>query len=109
MIAVKLCLAAPVYVAGRRWYRYRQHPESCCLTAAREGRLSAAREPFLEWLVDHLEQEGHGGSEAWHVARRELQRRPWLPPSRRQRLGEWVVRAPRNVRSRLFPRARLAR
>ena len=109
VIAVKLCLAAPVYVAGRRWYRYRQHPQSCCLTAAREGRLHAAREPFLEWLVGYLEREGYGGSEAWHVARRELQRRPWLPPSRRQRLGEWVVRAPRNVRSRLFPRARLAR
>lgn len=72
VFAAKVCMAAPVYVTGSSWYRYRQHQGSCCLTAQREGRLDAAREPFLRWLVGYLEERGHAGGEAWRLARAEL-------------------------------------
>lgn len=72
VFAAKVCLAASVYASGRCWYRYRQHPNACCLTALHEGRMEASREPFLHWLLDYLEQEGLEGCEAWRQARVEL-------------------------------------
>jgi len=72
VFAAKVCRTTPVYISGRYWYRYRQHPNSCCLTAQREGRLESSREPFLRWLVAYLEQEGLAGSDAWRRARVEL-------------------------------------
>jgi glycosyltransferase involved in cell wall biosynthesis len=72
VFAAKICRTAQVYVADRCWYRYRQHPSSCCLTAEREGRLEAAREHFLGWLIAYLEREGLAGDEAWRLARIEL-------------------------------------
>jgi hypothetical protein len=74
VFAAKVCRTTPVYVSGRCWYRYRQHPASCCLTAAREGQLDAARARFLRWVVGYLEREGLSGSEAWRVARAQLRR-----------------------------------
>jgi glycosyltransferase involved in cell wall biosynthesis len=72
VFAAKICRTTPVYISGRCWYRYRQHPNSCCLTAQRDGRLDAAREPFLRWLIAYLEQEGLARSDAWRVARVQL-------------------------------------
>jgi glycosyltransferase involved in cell wall biosynthesis len=72
VFAAKVCVTAPVYVSGTSFYRYRQHPESCCLTAEREGRLNASREPFLRWLVGFLEEQGLEGTEPWMLARIEL-------------------------------------
>jgi glycosyltransferase involved in cell wall biosynthesis len=92
VFAAKICRTTSVYVAGRCWYRYRQHPNSCCLSAEREGRLEASREPFLRWLVGYLEREGLAGGDAWHVARMELRRR-----SRRRRLVAGAARAPRLI------------
>lgn len=88
VFAAKVCVAAPIYVAGTRWYRYRQHPRACCQTAQREGRMDAAREPFLRWLVEHLEQEGLGASDAWREARQELTLRRTI----RRRLGRASAR-----------------
>jgi glycosyltransferase involved in cell wall biosynthesis len=78
VFAAKVCRTTPVYVAGRCWYRYRQHPRSACLTAQREGRLDGSREPFLRWLVSYLEREGLARNEASRIARIELglDRRP---------------------------------
>jgi glycosyltransferase involved in cell wall biosynthesis len=91
VFAAKICLAAPVYVSGRRWYRYRQHPNACCQTAQRDGRMDAAREPFLHWLLEHLQREGYEGSEAWRAARAELA--AWRTIGRRlsRRLGRFEV------------------
>ena len=94
VFAAKICGATPVYVAGRCWYRYRQHPNSCCLTAQRDGRLDASREPFLRWLVAYLEQQGLGGGEAWRLARAELDSEPPLSNRRGARLHDtrWLAR-----------------
>jgi glycosyltransferase involved in cell wall biosynthesis len=72
VFAAKICLATSVYVAGRCWYRYRQHPDACCLTAERNGTLHAARRPFLRWLLEYLEEGGWRGSDAWLLVRKEL-------------------------------------
>jgi glycosyltransferase involved in cell wall biosynthesis len=75
VFAAKICRTAPVYISGRCWYRYRQHPDSCCLTAERDGRLDASRAPFLRWLQAYLEQEGLAGGEAWQLVVKDLRRR----------------------------------
>jgi glycosyltransferase involved in cell wall biosynthesis len=72
VFAAKICLATHVYAAGRCWYRYRQHPNACCLTAVRNGTIHAAREPFLRWLFDYLGEGGWQGSNAWLLVREEL-------------------------------------
>jgi glycosyltransferase involved in cell wall biosynthesis len=96
VFAAKICRTTPVYLSSRSFYRYRQHPDSCCITAAREGRLDAARRPFLRWLADYLEEEGLRGSDAWRLVRGELRREPWQRWARRARL-----RGVRNVARRL--------
>jgi glycosyltransferase involved in cell wall biosynthesis len=93
VFAAKICRSTPVYVSGRCWYRYRQHPDSCCLVAQQDGRLDASRRPFLRWLVDYLEQEGLTRSEAWRVARTQLRRH-----SATGRLLARAATAPRRVR-----------
>lgn len=98
VLAAKVCRAAPVFASGRRWYRYRQHPGSCCLSAQREGRLEPSRRLFLRWLVTYLEDEGLTGSHAWRQARKELRR-----SSLRGRLLARVAGARRLVRQRVAP------
>jgi glycosyltransferase involved in cell wall biosynthesis len=46
----KVCLKFPVYVSGRVWARYRQHPESCCAVAEAAGTAPAARLTLLRWI-----------------------------------------------------------
>lgn len=92
VFAAKVCRSTPVYVSGRRWYRYRQHPNSCCLSAQREGRLEASRAPFLRWVVTYLEQEGLAGTDAWRAARRGLRR-----GSASRRLVARASRAPQRI------------
>ena len=92
VFAAKICRATPVYVSERCWYRYRQHPNSCCLVAERDGRLDASRRPFLQWLIAYLEREGLAGSDAWRVARVQLRRQ-----STTNRLLSRAARAPRLV------------
>ena len=92
VFATKICRSAPVYVSGRCWYRYRRHPNSCCLTAQSGGRFEASRSRFLRWMVSYLEQEGLAGSDAWQAARLELRRR-----SASRRLFARASRAPRLI------------
>jgi glycosyltransferase involved in cell wall biosynthesis len=92
VFAAKVCRSAPVYVSGRCWYRYRQHLNSCCLTAQTDGRFEASRVRFLRWMVSYLEQEGLAGSDAWQVARHELRL-----GSASRRLFARAFRAPRLI------------
>jgi len=74
VFATKICVAAPVYVSGRCWYRYRQHPNACCLSAQRDGRIELARAQFLHWILDYLDHMGLEGSDVWRVTSEELKR-----------------------------------
>ncbi|PZO14593.1 MAG: glycosyl transferase family 2 [Leptolyngbya foveolarum] len=58
----KLCLQAPVFVEAGCWDKYRQHPDSSSVVAARQGeyhplRLNPARLAFLSWLGDYLKAQ----------------------------------------------------
>ncbi len=50
----KALLAAPAYVDGRIWAKYRQHPKSCSAVSAQSGRDLAARRRVLGWMKANL-------------------------------------------------------
>lgn len=49
----KLCLRYQTWIADTCWYRYRQHPNSCCSQAGMTGWL-VSRRTYLEWLEAYL-------------------------------------------------------
>jgi len=57
VFCAKICLNYSVFAAGRCWYRYRQHRDSCVSVGLRTGQTHAARVAFLEWLAAYLSQE----------------------------------------------------
>jgi len=63
----KVCLAAPVFVAGERWYRYRRHPDSCCSIAESSGEQRLERSVFLNWLETYLRQIGVADHSVWRA------------------------------------------
>lgn len=71
----KVCLQTPVFVSSRCWYRYRQHPDSCC-APDRRGKITAqyhaARLVFLHWLEGYLSAQGVEDSATWTAIRKEL-------------------------------------
>ena len=75
----KLLLATPIYVSGRCWDRYRQHPRSSIFVATAAGEVHPelphpARYVFLEWLERYLDRHGLRDTEVW----RALQHQLWL-------------------------------
>jgi glycosyltransferase involved in cell wall biosynthesis len=59
----KMCLAKPVYVIDACLDRYRQHPDSCCAVAQRQGlydpdRANPGQRAYLEWLEAYLAARG---------------------------------------------------
>ena len=57
VFCAKICLSAPIFASGQCWYRYRQHPDSCYLTAQRTGDTYSARLRFLNWLAMYLSEQ----------------------------------------------------
>ena len=99
----KMFLAAPVYVAGRVWDRYRIHPDSSCSVAEREGRMRAARRAWLEWVAVYLAERGLAHGRLWRSLRMEL----WLDDHPRFHDGVTRTRRGlRRVRQRLGARLR---
>jgi glycosyltransferase involved in cell wall biosynthesis len=70
----KICLAAPVFVAGACWDRYRQHSASMCATAKQAGQSSSTRLTFLNWLAAYLSERGIQDAAVWQALRQELRR-----------------------------------
>jgi glycosyltransferase involved in cell wall biosynthesis/SAM-dependent methyltransferase len=73
VIMAKICLRWPLYASGEVWYKYRQHPDSCCNRAIAAGRDGAALIAYLEWLEGYLEEQGRNG-EVGEVVRELLDR-----------------------------------
>jgi hypothetical protein len=69
---VKLCLAYSAFVSSECWYRYRQHPASCCYVVEAAGQRSAARQAFLHWLEAYLSKQKLPNSEVWQVVQKDL-------------------------------------
>ena len=76
----KLFLAAPVYVSGECWDRYRRHDDSSCSRAERRGDLDAWRLKYLQWFAAYAEAGGHSFPELQRALRTAM--RPWEHPSR---------------------------
>jgi glycosyltransferase involved in cell wall biosynthesis len=53
VLFVKVYLAAPVYFSTDVWLDYRQHPDSCVSTVARDGLYGEVRAEFLRWFRDY--------------------------------------------------------
>jgi glycosyltransferase involved in cell wall biosynthesis len=74
VFCAKICLRYPVHVAGRSFYRYRQHPDSRSSEVTRRGALAEAHQEFLQWLTGYVEREGLSRpSIRWAIWR------AWLP------------------------------
>jgi len=64
-----------VFVSGRSWIRYRQHPDSMCARATRDGdRVTAAHSRYLAWLERYLLQRGVRDPALWMELRLEARR-----------------------------------
>jgi glycosyltransferase involved in cell wall biosynthesis len=70
----KICLVAPVFVAGACWDRYRQHPNSSCSIAEKTGQANDARLTFLNWLAGYLSEQGIKDPKIWQALQEELLR-----------------------------------
>lgn len=68
----KVCLQFPVFVASNWWYKYRQHPKSCCAIAEKTNKEHSARRIFLNWLEKYLSSKGFKSTEAWNILQKEL-------------------------------------
>lgn len=68
----KVCLKGPVFVSSECWYRYRQHPESCCFIEVSTGRHHSKRLAFFNWLEKYLFEKGFAGTEVWNVLQKQL-------------------------------------
>lgn len=95
---------ASVLITDRCSDRYRQHEDSCCAVAQRNGEYDPdgphpARERFLQWLEGYLAEHPLEPGSAWSARLRSALDREWLPykhPLRHSAkvLGERVKRMP---------------
>ena len=94
----KMLIAAPAYVDGRTWDKYRIHPDSACAVTDRTGRFAQARLDYLDWLGRYLSEHGLASGAVW----RAFQRERW-----RCRLARGLPAAARLRRRLLATTARL--
>jgi glycosyltransferase involved in cell wall biosynthesis len=71
VLCVKICLKAPVFAAGRSWYRYRRHPDSCVAVGIRTGETHRWRMVFLDWVSRYLSEQSVDDPRVWRALRRE--------------------------------------
>jgi hypothetical protein len=63
----KMYLNEPVYVAGKCWDRYRQHPDQCVSVVRDAGQQHTVRLAFLRWLAEYFYAHGVGDTELWKL------------------------------------------
>jgi glycosyltransferase involved in cell wall biosynthesis len=68
---VKVCLVAPVFAAGKCWYRYRQHPDSSCSRAMATGEYFTSRPIFLNWLERYMSKQKYKDAALWQALCKE--------------------------------------
>jgi SAM-dependent methyltransferase len=99
VVHAKICLDHAVFASGTCWYRYRQHPDSCCNVSIAAGTDREARRRYLTWLDDHLEAEGRAGGEVGRLVRRLLRSTSPGPVARiRTRIGDAIHAGLRRAR-----------
>lgn len=73
----KVYLKVPVFVESSYWDRYRQHPDSTCSIAQKEGKFHRLKPNpiqlnFLNWLAEYLTQQGVKDTEVWQALQKGL-------------------------------------
>jgi glycosyltransferase involved in cell wall biosynthesis len=68
----KICLKYPVFVSGQYWYKYRQHPQSCCSIAEKTGKEYAVRQEFLQWVKKYIDEQNIQNAKVKQTLRWEL-------------------------------------
>jgi glycosyltransferase involved in cell wall biosynthesis len=68
----KICLQYPVFVSSQWWYKYRQHPRSCCSIAEKMGQEGPARQVFLQWVKQYIAEQQIQTAEVQRALNREL-------------------------------------
>jgi glycosyltransferase involved in cell wall biosynthesis len=109
----KLGLHLRVHVTGTCDTLYRQHPESCCAVAIREGRFhprvsNPTRRRYLEWLEAYLRDLDRDSGPSWQSLQAELDtyRRVFHPAAVRARLERFrAIHRPRVALTRAVCRA----
>lgn len=108
IVLAKICLRWPLYASGEVWYKYRQHPESCCTREIAAGRDRAAAERYLEWISEYLDEQGFADSDIAAVVQDEIRRQGAAAgqqlPSRARRSFHSVLRRARILSDRVVPR-----
>jgi glycosyltransferase involved in cell wall biosynthesis/SAM-dependent methyltransferase len=69
IVLAKICLRWPLYASGEVWYKYRQHPDSCCTVSIASGKDRDALRRYLEWIEGYLRRDGTESSEVMDVVR----------------------------------------
>jgi len=67
----KVCLKAPVLVAGECWHRYRQHPGSCMAGMRKARTKHALGLGYLGWLEKYLVEQDIEDAELWAALRKK--------------------------------------
>jgi hypothetical protein len=68
----KMYLNEPVYVAGKCWDRYRQHPDQIVSVVRDAGQQFTVRLAFLRWLAEYFYVQGVGDAELWKLLQEKL-------------------------------------
>jgi glycosyltransferase involved in cell wall biosynthesis len=68
----KVFLQEAVFVAGRRWVRYRRHPSSRISVAMRAGQYRSVRLFYLNWLAKYLSDRAVDEEEIWRALKKAL-------------------------------------
>ena len=113
----KISLEAPIYVSGRCWDHYRQHPQSISALAESNGKRQSTRLAYLEWLEEYLVKKEVRDPEIWQAVRRGLwfNREPnflflskpgkkviWRLKKWLLKFEEWIL--PASIRRRIWTR-----
>jgi glycosyltransferase involved in cell wall biosynthesis len=80
----KVCLYAPVFVAGSCWTKYRMHSDSICAVQSKAGNEPAIRRFYLKWLDEYLANHGVVDRNIW----RQVRRAQWA--ARHSRLSQVI-------------------
>ncbi|HLO15729.1 MAG TPA: glycosyltransferase family A protein [Anaerolineales bacterium] len=68
----KVALTTPIFISSSPAAKYRQHSDSNCSIAEKNGQYRAARTVFLNWLTNYLKSQDYHNQEVWPVLRREM-------------------------------------
>jgi glycosyltransferase involved in cell wall biosynthesis/SAM-dependent methyltransferase len=95
IVLAKICLRWPLYASGEVWYKYRQHPDSCCTQAIATGRDREALLAYLTWIAEYLTRNDMEDSEVAEVVRELIEAER---PSRRKAMKDVLARGLRRAR-----------